>query len=80
MNNILQNPSPDVPKKPSRKEIQKEIRIEKARLKIQRKESFRKKTEKKLAEKAERKTYHKKENAQKKFMAKIEKKKLFPKT
>jgi hypothetical protein len=63
-------------KKPSRKELQRKVKTEKALLKIERKKAFRKKTEKKLVEKAERKIFHKKENAQKKLQIKLEKKKV----
>ena len=62
---------PNVEKMPSRKDIQRGIRAEKLRLKNERKAALRRKTEKKLAEKAERKVFHKKANAQKKFQAKI---------
>ena len=58
----------------SRKELQQKIKAEKARQKMQRKAQFRKKAEKKLEEKAERKAFHKKENAQKKFEAKMKNK------
>jgi hypothetical protein len=60
-------------KKPSRKEIQAKVRAEKARAKLERKAAFRHKTEKKLREKEERKIFHKKENAQKKYQKKVEK-------
>lgn len=59
----------------SRKELQQKIKSEKARLKMQKKAQFREKAEKKLLEKAERKALHKKENAQKKFQAKLKNKK-----
>jgi hypothetical protein len=65
--------------KPSRKEMQRKMKADKIRLKMERKEWFRKKAEKKLVEKEERKAFHKKENAQKKLRAKLEKKKISPK-
>jgi hypothetical protein len=71
------NESPPLsPKKLSRKEIQAKARAEKAKAKLARKAAFRHKTEKKLKEKEERKVYHKKENTQKKFQKKLEKKKF----
>jgi len=59
------------PKK-TRREIQDEIRKQKALVKAAKKASFRRKTEKKLAEKAERKVMHKVNNAKRKLEKKIE--------
>ena len=57
--------------KKTRREIQDEIRKEKALLKSERKAAFRRKTEKKLAEKAERKIMHKKNNTKRKLEKKL---------
>jgi len=62
--------------KPSRKELKEKVKREKARLRIEKKEQITEKNRKKLAEKAERKVNHKKANAQKKFEAKIQKRKF----
>lgn len=59
------------PPKKTRREIQDEIRHEKALVKAERKAAFRRKTEKKLAEKAERKIMHKKNNAKRKLEKKL---------
>ncbi|MDD2892074.1 MAG: hypothetical protein PHQ95_03855 [Candidatus Gracilibacteria bacterium] len=59
------------PKK-TRREIQDEIRKQKALAKSERKATFRRKTEKKLAEKAERKIMHKVNNTKRKLEKKIE--------
>jgi hypothetical protein len=77
---MLQKPEitpekPLLPVAPSRKAVRAKIRADKMKEKIDRKAAFRRKTDKKLAEKEKRKVYHKKANAQKKFQAKIEKKK-----
>ena len=62
----------------SGKALQKNLKVEKAKIKIEKKAKFRAKTEKKLVEKSERKIAHKKANAQKKFEAKKQKR-IIPK-